>query len=335
MTENINNINDNSVDEVVLFETRPNKVSEKHDKNVVLFCIFVFSFFIIFGILSSFFYRDLFLKIVFSIIISIGIAFALINTFCPSRNKKIKITDKAIYYFYSATKSFVQVPLDEIRNIYCKQGVVDKKVNCADIKINTVNDCHLVENINEYRAFCRVIKENARYIEPRITFGEEIRKKVASDEKIIWEGRGKGKLIGDIITIYFFSIFLLVLAFALFFSGHEILNLIPFFVFLFLGSIFLFSLGTEQKKYFKKTYYILTDKRFLYCDINTDATCWVIPLETIDECIYCAGSKRKSECIEIKTQKRKYYLYSAGNMSDVANYIEQCILARKYELGIN
>ena len=326
MTENINDIR---AEEVVLFETRPNKVSEKHDDFNFLLILGSILSLACFGFLNVIFNINLIFSIVASIVLGIIFAVCLVKKNKQNFNDKVKITNKGIYYHEVGTNKLIKIPFSKIRNFSCQQGLMDKKVHCADIKINTDTNQYYINNINEYRDFCRIISENAHYLEPQIVCGEEIRKKVTLDEKILWEGKKE-----DYKTCLFFAILFLVLAIPVLFIIYYEFGLatmkssLPALV----VPLMLLCLVPSVKEIDKKTYYIVTNKRIIYTDKFTDSTCKVIPLETIEQCLYIFGTRHKPSHIQVITPENKYELHSIDDMNKVVSIIKSAIAYHKRTL---
>lgn len=329
----VDNINDIGAEEVVLFETRPNKVSEDYDNFIfVLPMGFIFSFFLfVFSI--TLFGLNIIFSIFLSIILGFSFAIAILKSLKSDYKDSVKITNKGIILYKDGTDESVKIPFTKIRNFYCKQGIMDKRVHCADIKINTETDEYLINNINEYREFCRIVQENAySYIEPKIIVGEEIRKKVTSDENVLWEGKSKTTVLYVfLVLLIFFSVFGILFLFGEI-SQEDIFHVIEIgCVCLVMVAFFCFLIYYNIKNE-KRTYYIFTNKRIIYCDSLTDGTCKILPLEKIDKCYFMVGTKHNPEHIEIIMNEKTYKLSIMGNNKKLVSLINNAIRTRKRAL---
>ena len=162
MTENIDDIN---VNEVVLFETERNEISEKYDEIIgllvfsVLLCVFVGPFVSAFGA-----YKQLQLHTI--LLISYSISFVLSVLFSNLfKNKKIpnrvRLTNQSLSFYNQSKETFEKIPINEIRHFSFSQGIVDRKVNCADIKLHTETTHYCIDNINNYKKFCIALRKAA------------------------------------------------------------------------------------------------------------------------------------------------------------------------------
>lgn len=328
----VDNFNDISADEVVLFETRPNKLSEDYDNFISVLPIgFIFSFFLfIFSI--TLFGLNIIFSIFLSIILGFSFAICILKSLKSNYKDSVKITNKGIILYKDGTDESVKIPFTKIRNFYCKQGIMDKRVHCADIKIHTTTNQYFLTNINEYREVSRIIRENASNLEPVITVGEEIRKKVTSDEKVLWEGKQNLTLLYVFSAIFAIFCFVGSLYTLLVIPKEYIADVMQFIFIGFLFAVFFTTVIYFGIKNDKQTYYIVTNKKLIYCDSYTDGTCKEIPLETIEQCFYFPGTKGNPACIQIDTHEKIYELYSIDKKRKIVSLINNAIKARKRAL---
>ena len=148
----------------------------------------------------------------------------------------------------------------------------------------------------------------------------------------MWEGKENstfGYVFLAIISIFCFVGSLTLLFITPKENLFDIIKVVFVGVFLALFFTFLIYFGIKNDK---KTYYIVTNERILYCDPHTDNTCKVIPLETIEQCLYIHSTKSNPAYIQIVTQENRYKLYCIGGKKKLVSLIKSAVVSRKRTL---
>ena len=328
-------INNNAVKEELLFESKPNSFAEKVEfiLSASFACIFVCVFFVFLPLIigREITFELFILPSIISCFVSVGLYSFLYNDFQQRCKKnKVRITNKKIIFYDKKCQAHVKVPLREIRNFYVKQDFLDKKLNCADIKINTDVDSYWVNNINEFRDFYFIIKENTRaFVEPIIVDGRDIKCKIEKNEKIIWEGK-YNKILSFIFIIISVIVPLLLLV-MMAISSKDIKMTLCISGFLLASLSIITAAEYPYLKNFKKTYYVITNKRILFCNKDTDGVCRIIPLETINDC-YVYKPRKGERRLRIMTDRKDYEFFDFGDMCKIEDIVNKFSMLRKREI---
>lgn len=332
MTENINDI---SADEIILFEGKPNFSSGKAgfvtQQCFVAFLIILFSLLFSFCITKSFSIEAIIVPLIIGSCLFFFIWQASYKYFVQnSLTSNFKITNKRIIIVDNVKYVDTKILFNQIRGFYVVQDFWDKKFNCADIKINTEIGSYWVYNVNRFRTFYKIIKENtAAFVEPFIVDGKSIKQKVQSNEKIIWEG-GTSKIASTFQEIFKIFLFFFIFSSVLFFMNEKIDIFFFGIFFIFIALLYFLSMIPYLKDY-KKIYYIITNKRILYCNRETEGVCRIIPLEKIDDC-YVFYKKKNDPKLRIISGENLYEIYDFGNLEKTKKLINKWVERRKYIL---